>query len=148
MAARPSPGWTRESLVRNREKVVCPLTVATVTLSSPVFTPSPPGSSRGRSRESWVRIAQPPLPAPFQVWAGSARAARRLAGYRRLPVYRVPCVRYCILLLYSEYIMGMKCLRVEYITLRGCAGEKKISCTVYDCFVRARVLKSYYAEKS
>ena len=29
-----------------------------------------------------------------------------------------------------------------------CAGEKKISCTVYDCFVHARVLKSYYAEKS
>lgn len=55
-----------------------------------------------------------------------------------------------ILLLYSEYIMGMKCLRVEYITLRRCAGGKKISCTttVYDCFVRVRVLKSYYAEKS
>ena len=100
----PSPGWTRESLVRNREKVVCPLTVATVTLSSPVFTPSPPGSSLGWSRESWVRIAQPPLPAPFQVWAGSARAARRLAGYRRLPVYRVPCVRYCV---YYYYIASI-----------------------------------------
>ena len=44
------------------------------------------------SRESRVRISQPPLPAPLQVWAGSARAARRLAGYRRLVVYRMPCV--------------------------------------------------------
>ena len=103
-------------------------------------------TSLGWSRESWVRIAQPPSCRPRSRSGLEAPELRGLPTFTGIP--GALCQVLCILLLYSEYIMGMKCLRVEYITLRGCAGEKKISCTVYDCFVRARVLKSYYAEKS